>query len=220
MPALFFSYFLILPKAKWAGVQDGLSYLSLRLIKVKTMRMPWSFSYFCEGKQIDMKKLRWLGALMGIAILGITGFQLYWLKQNYDREEKSLAIRSEISFHEAIQKLQVLKLKLQGIGIDTLGGTKKRIFLKEGNDKDIRVMHAPGKEIVSTINIIRSKLKDSLRKRKDINPGMVIAMKKSDTLTDSIRYTTRMTNTSPDDFFQLLYGVDSLQDSLKIEEIT
>ena len=167
-----------------------------------------------------MNRLRWLGALMGIAILGITGFQLYWLKQNYDREEKSLAIRSEISFHEAIQELQVIKLKLQGIGIDTLGGTKKRIFLKEGNDKDIRVMHAPGKEIVSTINIIRSKLKDSLRKRKDINPGMVIAMKKSDTLTDSIRYTTRMTNTSPDDFFQLLYGVDSLQDSLKIEEIT
>ncbi|MEI9908761.1 MAG: hypothetical protein WDO71_03285 [Bacteroidota bacterium] len=46
----------------------------------------------------NMKKFRWLAILMGITILGITGFQLYWLRNNYDREKLSLDLLTNASF--------------------------------------------------------------------------------------------------------------------------
>jgi two-component system phosphate regulon sensor histidine kinase PhoR len=61
-----------------------------------------------------MKKLHSLAILMGITILGITGFQLYWLKENYNREEKTVAIKSEVAFRKTMEQLQVTKLKLEG----------------------------------------------------------------------------------------------------------
>ena len=59
-----------------------------------------------------MNKLRWLAMLMGITILGITGFQFYWLQQNYAHEEKTLAIKTEMGFRTAIQKLQASKMTM------------------------------------------------------------------------------------------------------------
>ena len=69
--------------------------------------------------------LRWLAVLMGITILGITGFQLYWLMENYKRENKTLAINSENTFRKAIQQLQVSKLKLDEIPGDSSGKGNK-----------------------------------------------------------------------------------------------
>ena len=57
---------------------------------------------------------------MGVAILGITGFQLYWLQQNYSREKKSLSIKAEVAFRETVMQLQVSKLKLDS-GVERIG---------------------------------------------------------------------------------------------------
>src|SRR5688572_1667698 len=60
-----------------------------------------------------MKKFRWLAILMGIAILGITGFQLYWLNNNYKREKLSLELVTNTSFRQTILEMQSSKLKLE-----------------------------------------------------------------------------------------------------------
>jgi len=67
--------------------------------------------------------------LMVISILGIAAFLFYWLKQSYDREEKSLAIKTEMLFRETVMKLQVSKLKLDGVMIDSTGKGGLKIFI-------------------------------------------------------------------------------------------
>jgi len=49
---------------------------------------------------------------MVIAIAGITGFQLYCLKDNYDRERQNLEIKTNASFYQTILRLQTAKMKL------------------------------------------------------------------------------------------------------------
>ena len=51
--------------------------------------------------------------LMFITILVVTGFQVYWLKNNYDREKRSLQIKTNVKFQETVRHLQALKLKLK-----------------------------------------------------------------------------------------------------------
>src|SRR5215813_6300199 len=64
-----------------------------------------------------MKRLRWLAILMGITILGITGFQGYWLKDNYNREKQNLEIKTNVDFRQSILQLQASKLKLEKINV-------------------------------------------------------------------------------------------------------
>src|SRR5260221_1445237 len=173
--------------------------------------------------RLFMKELHSLAVLMGITILGITGFQLYWLKENYNREERTVAIKSEVTFRRTTEQLQVAKLKLEGIPVDSTHKGKIKIFMNEGNDEKVNVRLAPGREIFSTINVIRDKLKDSLKKDPEVKTGMVISMNKNS-------FTYRNDSINPhhgglpeplrDHLFQVLYGVDSIQDSLKLKEIT
>src|SRR6185436_3083813 len=102
-----------------------------------------------------MKRLRWLAMLMGITILGITGFQLYWLKENYNREEKTLSIKSEVTFRQAIQQLQVAKLNLGEIPGDSSGKGKLKFFVSDaGNTENINVHFNPKTKIISTVSVI------------------------------------------------------------------
>lgn len=50
---------------------------------------------------------------MGITILGITGFQGYWLHDNYERERQNLEIKTNVGFRQTIIQLQASKLKLE-----------------------------------------------------------------------------------------------------------
>jgi two-component system phosphate regulon sensor histidine kinase PhoR len=179
--------------------------------------MPGALVYFC-GVIICMNRLRWLAVLMGITILGITGFQLYWLKQNYDREKKTMAIKSEVIFRQAIQQLQVSKLKLDELPCDSAGNVK--IFMGDGgNGEKIRVHVTPKTEIISTVNIIGEKLKDSLKKKTGVfitRDNMTVNFRR-----DSAGHDEGMPRRRhQDQIIQLLYGVDSLQDTLSLAEIS
>lgn len=161
---------------------------------------------------------------MGTTILGITGFQLYWLRQNYDREKKTLSAKTEIAFHEAVQQLQVSKLRLDGLMVDSTQMGKIRMF-KEGMDEQVSIRFTPKHEIVSTINVLRSKMSDSAKKNPGVRGGgMMITMNKSEYRTvnrDSMQFTTALPpiRDKRDHVLQLLYGIDSLQDTLKLNEI-
>lgn len=179
-----------------------------------------------------MNRLRWLALLMGVAILGISGFQVYWLMQNYSREKKTLAIKTEAAFQRTITHLQVYKLKL-----DNVKWTKKDSMDSNGNVKIMIRENAPGmklhmtarNELVSTINVLRSRLKDSLKG--NAKPGMIISMANTyKTDGDSVVFNREIhgplppeipgeAGTSENPVIQMLFGVDSLQDSLRIGEI-
>ena len=164
--------------------------------------------------------------LMVISILGITAFLLYWLKQTYDREEKSLLIKTEMAFRETIMQLQVSKLKLDGThwnGNDSSNG-KPKIIMHTENGKQVSIRFKPKQEIISTINVIRGKLQDSLKKYPGGKPGMItITMNENSTVMrkDSLQINQHIQGPhgNGDRIFSLLYGVDSLQDSLRITEI-
>lgn len=160
---------------------------------------------------------------MLISILGIAAFQFYWLKQNYDREEKGLSIRAEMLFRESVFKLQVSKLKLDGVRSDSTGDKGVRIFI--GDEKKTRFRYRPNEEVVSTINVIRDKLADSFRKDDSKEKkAMLISMQASSDMTagkDSLKFDMDIPPPPGpgNHFINLLYGVDSLQDSLRVSEI-
>src|SRR4029078_10710646 len=79
-----------------------------------------------------MKRLRWLTVLMSITLIIIIGFQAYWLKDNYDREKRSMQIKTGVAFQETIQQLQIKKLKLPEMFMrSAMPGDKRRIFVEE-----------------------------------------------------------------------------------------
>jgi two-component system phosphate regulon sensor histidine kinase PhoR len=170
-------------------------------------------------------RLRLLQILMIVTIAGIVAFQFYWLKQNYDREEKTLALKTEVAFRETMRKLQAKKLKLEDFDqfIKEGGPGPKRVFISN-NPRDTFMVKIPRKEeIVSMVNVVKSNLKDSLVPHPDIKGGMVISMEKNGPpdFPDSLRFTTKAHPGRPgsDGFLRFLYGVDSLQDSVRIKEI-
>lgn len=172
-----------------------------------------------------MKKRRFIPGplLMIISITGILLFQLYWLKQNYEREEKAAKVKAELLFRESVMKLQVARLRLDIPGKDT-GDKQVRIVF--GNDEDrpqVEDLQVNG--MVSTINVIRQKVSDSM-------PPHIPGKKRSMMITmsgdaEAIPGNIEMESTGPmwrpgrkgDRMLNLLYSVDSLQDSLRVKEI-
>lgn len=152
---------------------------------------------------------------MMVAILGITGFQLYWLRQNYVREKKTLELKAGNAFRESMQKLQAAKLRLDGVEwSQTTDKPAVRIFMQHETDS-LKVKVKPRAEVISTINVIRDKMLDSLRKT--AKKGVIISMNK--TLMDIQSRDSLPPVPSKDYIFNLLYGVDSLQDSIRVQEI-
>ena len=248
-----------------------------------------------------MKRLRWLTVLMGITLIIIMGFQAYWLHDNYEREKRSMQIKSGVAFQETIQELQAKKIKLPEIFLRSGNpGDKRRIFVEQKqvntkpdttvtsrseivtttkifnrNDDTIKSgsvkqpvfivisdsngivkriplghrfdstrqqiffnnpaakikMSTGRRQIITTINILRSKLKDSLRTDtlhssffikvpKDTNLLVKRTMPLRTKATDSNDHFFKVWADSNNQALRVLYSVDSLQDSLQLPEIT
>jgi two-component system, OmpR family, phosphate regulon sensor histidine kinase PhoR len=162
--------------------------------------------------------------LMSITILVVTGFQLYWLKNNYDREKRSLQIKANVVFQDAVRRLQTQKLRLKDPSFDTTHDGKMKIMVNEDfPDHEIRIRKMPRQEIVSMVDVIRDKVKDSLKSSR-INSAIIVSMNKdSDILNrDSLqaKVESLQERVGNNRFFKFLFAVDSLQDSLKINEVT
>src|SRR5579871_4198886 len=161
--------------------------------------------------------------LMVISILVVTGFQIYWLKNNYDREKKNLEVTAGVDFQETIRNIQASKLKLNIVQDDS--------SFNHTNHEVKIVMKAPDFEIVP----------DSAEKNK-INAQQIVTIVNafhdrrthdssfkatSVVSTDKEKYIFHSDSLLPpadllkrqNNFIHLLSGVDSLQDSLKIEDI-
>lgn len=112
---------------------------------------------------------RWSALLMILAILAITGFQGYWLKNNYEREKENLDITTSSSFRQTILQVQASKLKLDRLAMkmDTVTvkatGTAtaarksgKRVFNRPAPSQQ------PSEAAITMLNLIEKKIQDSL----------------------------------------------------------
>lgn len=96
-----------------------------------------------------MKKLHGLGILMGAVLLAIAGFQVYWIRDNYSREQKAVEVRAQALFRETVREVQdaVLQKKLKLVLKDTtLNGLKKapvdgHIRMRASAPRTARVLH-------------------------------------------------------------------------------
>jgi two-component system, OmpR family, phosphate regulon sensor histidine kinase PhoR len=124
-----------------------------------------------------MSKLRRLSVLMGLVILVITGFQFYWLKDNYNRERQAIEIRTDAIFNESVRQVQdsLLQQKLFIVMKDSTGSTNR---LKRKMHGPLFKIPRPGEPNQSrVINLItQTVLSDSLAKR-NTNKGVYIALK-------------------------------------------
>ena len=156
--------------------------------------------------------------LMVITILVIIGFQVYWLKDNYDREKRTMEIKTGVAFQEAIRKLQMAKFKLPEHFIkDSTDKGKQNFLINEDYSQSEKNSSRPRSQIITMVNTLRN----SVKKDSSINSTVIIATGKHVQMDfkngPGIKF--RRNVDSNDHAFNILYGVDSLQDSLKLPEI-
>ena len=164
-----------------------------------------------------MKRLRWLTVLMGITLIIIIGFQAYWLKDNYDRERRTMQIKAGVAFQETIRQLQMAKLKLPDSFInDAANKGKPRILVDEDYSENKNNSSRPRSQIITMVNTLRNSVKkDSvLHSTILITNGKGVQVNFKNTSVIKFRKSADSNHV-----FNFLYGVDSLQDSLKLPEI-
>src|SRR3982750_4085680 len=123
-----------------------------------------------QHKSKTMTGVHWPVIAMVFAILAITGFQGYWLKNNYDREKQNLDIKTNAAFRQTILKLQSSKLKLDRLIIRD-SSRFANVELSTGVMSG-RKRTRPGKMVISSraepnitlMNLVQERLRDSLGK--------------------------------------------------------
>ena len=131
-----------------------------------------------------------------------------------------MQIKANVAFQETVTHLQAVQLKLKEPFLpDSQHRGKMRIIIDDDIHRpERRPDGVAGREIVTVVNAIGERLRDSLR-----NKGTVIITNKRaspvDVQEDSISATFQK-RVPHDNIYKFLYGIDSLQDSIKIPEIT
>lgn len=158
---------------------------------------------------------------MVITLLVITGFQAYWLRDNYGREKKALEVRMNVLFQESVRALQLENLKLDSNDkADTAIKKPLRVVLSDNikTDKRIKIKAVNNHEVIQMANIIRKKFTDSIHKPESTTTNVFIDLRKDVIKPDTL--IRRLVSEGSDNrIFSFLYGVDSLQDSLKVADI-
>jgi two-component system, OmpR family, phosphate regulon sensor histidine kinase PhoR len=152
-----------------------------------------------------LKSKKWLPLIMVITILAIAGFQAYWLQKSYDREERTLEMRSYILFRETIRSLQASKLKLDRFIIDT--SSQPRLFAGEhGHERDRMSRHEEQK-MIGMMDALAERTHDTGKPKIIISRG------------DSVRLAKGNISPRQGRFMQFLFDIDSMQDSINVQEI-
>ncbi|NLU96076.1 sensor histidine kinase [Chitinophaga sp. Ak27] len=147
--------------------------------------------------------------LIGLSILLITAFQGYWLSKNYREEQKLFTSRTNILFRETIFRLQATKLKL---------------------DSTFSIHITDREGVMGISSVLHERFKDSAAVIAQAKPAMIVAMKADDqsaelkTINPPVHETynvqyARTQNAPSVRVFDFLTGVDSLRDSITINEV-
>jgi two-component system phosphate regulon sensor histidine kinase PhoR len=183
--------------------------------------MPEMNNYICSS----MKRRTIIPepVLMLLSIILVVGFQVYWLKNNYDREKRSLEIKTNIDFQETVRHLQAVKLKIEDLSdIDSMPRTRVRIMVGQDiaspENMKMRPEDTPPQEVITMVNAIRDKTKNDSA-FKTLTTVISTGKEKIINHPDSFMKSDDSLMRGKNKFFRFLYGVDSLQDSIKVSEI-
>ncbi len=163
--------------------------------------------------------------LMALTIVIVTGFQVYWLKDSYDREKKSLQIKTNVAFQAAVHDLQTVHLKIRYPFPDS-PLRKFKVMVQNGTeDSAAKRRFRPEQDLVTIVNAMNTRVRDS-----QLAPGqkrrVLVSMEKDSLITSgeplrddiaSEEFVAR--SDSNNRIYKFLYAVDSLQDSLHIHDI-
>ncbi len=162
---------------------------------------------------------RILPFLLLVTIGVITGFQLFWLKQNYDNEKKTLEVKTGFHFRETVYNLQATQLS-QKFGLPLNTKDSIQVEIVEGSKQHDRLIrYNKTREMVSMVNVMRDKKMDSLHNQSskititnDDNPNIIFS--------DSGGSRKLVEENGPAvKFIRLMNGIDSVSDTLSIADI-
>ena len=156
-----------------------------------------------------IQNIKWLPVLMGITILAIVGFQVYWINKSIEREERTLDMRTNMMFRETIRNLQTAKLKLDKLSVSDSSG-KPNVFVRRELVGNPEYRRLPREKMVSMMDVIMQKTNDSSQ------PRVLI---RSRGTHDSLQILNQAMSPRQSRIMQFLFDVDSLQDSIKVKEI-
>ena len=142
---------------------------------------------------------------MGFTILAIAAFQVYWLKQAYEREERTLEMRTHIMFRETVRAVQSSKLKWDRL-VDT--SKNQQFFVRRNNTGEMKIV-SPDPKVEGMVEMVTHKMRDSSQN----------TMAFSQQLSDSFRKLNKIYPNRRERFMQFLYDVDSVQDPITIIEL-
>ena len=145
----------------------------------------------------NSKTIKLLPVLMVLSILAIAAFQYYWLQQAYDREERTLEMRTNITFGQAVRSVQISKLKFDRTNDTT------RVLPQQKKDADPRDV-TPSQKIEGMVDAVMNKVRESSGKA---------------VMFDSLFKAFPGRRDRRDRMLQFLFDIDSLQDSIKIVEL-
>ena len=166
-----------------------------------------------------LKGARWPVFSMVLAIMAITGFQGYWLKNNYDREKQNLDIKTNAAFRQTILKLQSSKLRLDEF-IQTRDSGRVTNFrwkdVRKGGknitisdslmlvNKQIRLPKPTKLEpTITLMNLLQERLRDSFPNISKDKPRIVLGTKVMDSAGYAHRPGKRSNTRSRDNFIDL-----------------
>jgi two-component system phosphate regulon sensor histidine kinase PhoR len=99
--------------------------------------------------------------LMFITILVVTGFQVYWLKNSYDRERRTLQIKTNVAFQETVRHLQALKLKLKDSFPDSSHKIRRVFIENDHKQPGAKTKSLPSRQIITLVNAMRDRVRDT-----------------------------------------------------------
>jgi two-component system phosphate regulon sensor histidine kinase PhoR len=158
---------------------------------------------------MQAKQIKWLPVLMAITVAGIAAFQLYWLNKAYEREERTLEIRSNMTFRETVNSLQAARLKLDGITPEIFPFANGNNNKPDGRGRPVRIRRMADDKLGSLASVLSEKIRDT-------TGGQSVILQKPEpdsVLSHKIKMGRR------NRLMQFLYEVDSVQDTLQLGEI-
>ena len=143
---------------------------------------------------------------MTLSILAIAAFQYYWLQKAYEREERTMDMRTNFMFRETVRAVQTSKLKLDRF-VDTSRNTQQVILHQDKGRGKVKII-TPDQKIEGMLDVVMNRVKDSNQRTVFLSPKI------SDSLQIIRAFPGRR-----DRMLQFLFDLDSLQDSIKVIEL-
>lgn len=143
--------------------------------------------------------------LMAITILAIAGFQIYWLSKAYEREERTLEMRTNFLFRETIRSIQASKIKLDSLASDSAGSL--RMSVQQELRRGSRVDALPREKMIGMVDVLMQRTKDPGKHKIIFRRG------------DSVRVINSEASPRQNRIMQFLFDMDALQDSIRVAEV-